>query len=210
MYFRPLPFCATIGPDANAKPNERSFYHADQHHSPGLRRHGIPRPAPPAAFGRTESRGCGPAGIQPAGAVEGVCRHPPHPAHGRHAGRAAGAGRNRLRQRGPEFYRLGQRRVDAGRCQRQWLHRLHPARPVRCPRHPPHRGRGRRADPLGLRAVHRPGDGQRQRRRRGRQTRRLRRGERQAERQRGRFFCPADRRQRHPGCRLCRAGRSRC
>ena len=36
MYFRPLPFCATIGPDANAKPNERSFYHADQHHSPGL------------------------------------------------------------------------------------------------------------------------------------------------------------------------------
>ena len=43
------------------------------------------------------------------GAVEGVCRHPPHPAHGRHAGRAAGAGRNRLRQRGPEFYRLGQR-----------------------------------------------------------------------------------------------------
>ena len=40
---------------------------------------------------------------------KGVCRHPPHPAHGRHAGRAAGAGRNRLRQRGPEFYRLGQR-----------------------------------------------------------------------------------------------------
>ena len=37
--------------------------------------------------------------------------------------------------------RLGQRRVDAGRCQRQWLHRLHPARPVRRPRHPPHRGR---------------------------------------------------------------------
>ena len=74
----------------------------------------------------------------------------------------------------------------------------------------PTEGGGRRADPLGLRAVHRPGDGQRQRRRRGRQTRRLRRGERQAERQRGRFFCPADRRQRHPGCRLCRAGRSRC
>ena len=75
---------------------------------------------------------------------------------------------------------------------------------------PPHRGRGRRADPLGLRAVHRPGDDQRQRRRRGRQTRRLRRGERQAERQQGRFFCPADRCQRHPGFRLCRAGRSCC
>ena len=87
------------------------------------------------------------AGIQPAGAVGRVHRHPPHPARRRHAGRAAGAGRNRLRQRGPEFYRLGQRRVDAGRRQRQWLHRLHPARPVRRPRHPPHRGRGRRADP---------------------------------------------------------------
>ena len=82
-----------------------------------------------------------------AGAVERVCRHPPHPARGRHAGRAAGAGRSRLRRRGPELYRLGQRRVDAGRCQRQWLHRLHPARPVRRPRHPPHRGGGEELTP---------------------------------------------------------------
>lgn len=57
MYFRPLPFCATIGPEANAKPNERSFYHADQHRSPGLRRHGIPRPAPPAASGAQKAEG---------------------------------------------------------------------------------------------------------------------------------------------------------
>ena len=74
----------------------------------------------------------------------------------------------------------------------------------------PTEGGGRGADALDLRTVHRPGGGQRQCRRRGRQTCRLRRGKRQTERQRGRFFCPADRRQRHPGRRLCRAGRSRC
>ena len=68
-------------------------------------------------------------------------------ARGRHAGRAAGAGRSRLRRRGPKLYRLGQRRVDAGRCQRQWLHRLHPSRPVRRPRHPPHRGGGEELTP---------------------------------------------------------------
>lgn len=95
-------------------------------------------------------------------------------------------------------------------AQRQWLHRLHPARQYDVHGILPTEGAGEELTPSVyeqfIARVMASANAAAEAAKRAAS----RRGERQTERQRGRFFCPADRRQRHPGFRLCRAGQSRC
>lgn len=87
-------------------------------------------------LGRTERRGHRHPGVPAAGGVGRVRRDAAHQALRRHAGGAHPAGHRRRGDSGPQLYRLGGGRVDAGGDGRQRLRRLHPPGPLRRARHP--------------------------------------------------------------------------